>query len=776
MSSITIGLLHRKMSRTFFYRFEFHDRGTVHLHMLIWLKDITKAQHQYLRADIPHSHPELAFLVHKLQPSDKKSHCLKLHDQESYFTFENGKQVHHLKHPAEEFALNLRAYIATIIPALKCRMDYQTTDGVAMLLRYVTSYITKSHDCTNIDSLYSYKLEGRQAAMRYLMRNMPAEPEMWFFLFSKKVAWSCSPTKRFAVPNSENAMHDKTVQKYWNRTKDCEHLTLLQWLHTFDTNKTDPKPYKQGSTLVGTKTVSLLNKEYFFQFILLNMTHRNLNNLKHPNHDKLPHQLQWFAAALHNFPEFWSSSDHLKRWLSTQGHCDSYITTILSYIASLRDLFYLVRIQVIAHEQLETLQPTCKNSISLDSYQQAAAHHIATAVKLRDTFYHTNTFHTDEYFSDSDSDTDSELYSSHNLHRYMSHEQIQDDLMDIDLPHYHHSVIRWEKPILIIGKPGAGKTETICQCVCKQMENDKNILVAAPTGFLARRFRAILHTEVDCETVHSAFHIPVDLNQQASTNWHLSEYDIVIIDEISMISEKNFQHILHTISRLIFRPVLVVCGDYAQQQPFEKLAHRTVNVSSPLNDKSFVSSTYCYFLNGQHRVGDSDYLAFLNHIRHWIPTDAVLQQIQEGRILCPDGQLHPDQVIKAFQDNPQSTFLTFTNAAANKLNSLITSALFANRQPLAYCQLDSDTDLSPIYKHMRVMITQNRDKTQNIVNGQIASIELCHNATIILKLPGTKLVATYPVTSTSANTPTATYPFRLGYANTMCKAQGQTLR
>ena len=52
------------------------------LHMLMWLKDITKAQHQYLHADIPHSHPELAFLVHKLQPSDKKSQCLKLQDQE----------------------------------------------------------------------------------------------------------------------------------------------------------------------------------------------------------------------------------------------------------------------------------------------------------------------------------------------------------------------------------------------------------------------------------------------------------------------------------------------------------------------------------------------------------------------------------------------------------------------------------------------------------------------------------------------------------------------
>jgi hypothetical protein len=109
-------------------------------------------------------------------------------------------------------------------------MDYPTTDGIGMLLRYVTSYATKSHDCTTTDSMYSYKLEGRQAAMRYLMRNMPAEPEMWFFLFSKKVAWCGSRTKRFIVPTSENVCNDKTVQKYWKRAKQCENLTMVEWL------------------------------------------------------------------------------------------------------------------------------------------------------------------------------------------------------------------------------------------------------------------------------------------------------------------------------------------------------------------------------------------------------------------------------------------------------------------------------------------------------------------------------------------------------------------
>jgi hypothetical protein len=52
---------------------------------------------------------------------------------------------------------------------------------------------------------------------------------------------------------------------------------------------------------------------------------------------------------------------------------------------------------------------------------------------------------------------------------------------------------------------------------------------------------------------------------------------------------------------------------------------------------------------------------------------------------------------------------------------------------------------------------------------------MCHNATVVLKLPGNKLVATYPITLESDNGQKTSYPFRIGYANTMCKAQGQTL-
>ena len=56
---------------TYFYRFEFQDRGTGYLHMLVWLKDITKIKLEAVRADIPWSNKLLAQQVLHLQPSDK---------------------------------------------------------------------------------------------------------------------------------------------------------------------------------------------------------------------------------------------------------------------------------------------------------------------------------------------------------------------------------------------------------------------------------------------------------------------------------------------------------------------------------------------------------------------------------------------------------------------------------------------------------------------------------------------------------------------------------
>lgn len=105
---------------TLFYWFEFQQRGTVYLHMLVFLKDMKYIRLNTIRGDILWSEPELAHLVHKLQPSDKG--CLSYREQPLELNVKDGQPCLNLHHPAEAFADNLRTYISTVIPALKCRM------------------------------------------------------------------------------------------------------------------------------------------------------------------------------------------------------------------------------------------------------------------------------------------------------------------------------------------------------------------------------------------------------------------------------------------------------------------------------------------------------------------------------------------------------------------------------------------------------------------------------------------------------------------------------
>ena len=122
---------------------------------------------------------------------------------------------------------------------------------------------------TQIDSLYSYELKGGQAAINYLLRNQPAEPEMWITLYSKKIAWTCSRTKRYNAPTYDNVCNDKISKIYCTRLQEHEQHNVMQWLRLVNTNDSKHALYKHGTTLIGTKIVSIFNPQYFFQNVVL---------------------------------------------------------------------------------------------------------------------------------------------------------------------------------------------------------------------------------------------------------------------------------------------------------------------------------------------------------------------------------------------------------------------------------------------------------------------------------------------------------------------------
>lgn len=72
---------------------------------------------------------------------------------------------------------------------------------------------------------------------------------------------------------------------------------------------------------------------------------------------------------------------------------------------------------------------------------------------------------------------------------------------------------------------------------------------------------------------------------------------------------------------------------------------------------------------------------------------------------------------------------------------------------------------------MRVMITQNVDKSLGVVNGQIAKV-IQNNATIFLRLTNNKTVAIHKIHNPHEH---AFYPISPSYDLTISKCQGQTL-
>ena len=561
----------------------------------------------------------------------------------------------------------------------------------------------------------------------------PAEPEMWLSLSSTKVSWSSNRTKRYIAPSFDTVANDSVAEKYRNRPTKLNEISLLNWLRKFDHSKVIPKEYKNGNTLVGVKMLSYFNTQYFFQYLLLHKPHRAICELQHPNHENISVHLQWYAAATYHFPDFWKKDECVLNFLHNQGNRDEFATTFLSYLHALADTYFLCQLQILQPHSVECNNTANNNSFSLDVQQQTIQNHILSSLQQRNDHYSS--------FNESASTDDNE------------------ELDDIALPKVikdgEHGNIDWKKPVIVTGEAGCGKSYTIKSIVNHLLRNDANVLVATPTGFLASVFKAMLPDDATCDTVHASFHYPVDTDSTSpSINWDLSYVDVIIIDEISMIPEVIFQHILKTLNVLLFRPVVLFSGDAGQQQPFCKVNSKIMQLTSPFDSNLFLKNSYNYRLTTQHRVGDNEYFSFLNTIRNWIPTQELLDKIQEGRVVCTDKNITDDAILRAFSIHANNFILTFTKAAANRANHVIINSHFHKENPLALLKLDCDLPPINIYFGMRVVITQNRDKCNGVVNGQLATVHTVHNNTVYLKLPNEKVVAIYPVTIKSPNTVT----------------------
>ena len=468
----------------------------------------------------------------------------------------------------------------------------------------------------------------------------------------------------------------------------------------------------------------------------MNFPHRQVNALRHTEEDTMPDTIKHFAQSVALTPQYWDTADTITTEFEHAGHKAYFINTIVSYVQSLQHILHLWRIRVLTNQVGDL------SSLSLQSLYPLSPHQSAILADITATLSCRQSLLSQDNHSDASDST-------------------------------------WQKYRLLLGKPGTGKSQVLIRAIDYAIRHELSVLVAAPVALLAQDYNSIFYEDVTTDTLHGAFSIPTDGPLANEINHRINHYDMIVVDEASMISAPIFGVMASTFNRMNVRPVVVLAGDKCQQQPLQTVNGRITSTTSIINDNATFSSNNAVIhrLHQQFRIVDPEYAAFLDLIRFIRPTQEQVDKMQDGIVLCPEGQLTDRQIWTAFQSHPNSTVMTVSRKGGQRINTIVVGQLFQGR-PLTNIPCACVADSQPIYPHrnMRVIFTENRDKAACVVNGQQATIISSQNNTIILRLPEGQQVFVYPVTHIEDDVPVTHYPFTPSYAQTIIKAQGQNIQ
>ena len=150
--------------------------------------------------------------------------------------------------------------------------------------------------------------------------------------------------------------------------------------------------------------------------------------MQHPNHDNLPGNLQWYAAAVLYFGEFWKNDQCVIDFLHNQGNRDMYITTFLAYLHTLADTYFLVQLQILLPTSIEYSPNNAADSFTLDTQQLTIQNHILPSLQKRNDYYSTfNDARVADTNSESDNEDDMDIEDNAIPHSIITHENIDVD-------------------------------------------------------------------------------------------------------------------------------------------------------------------------------------------------------------------------------------------------------------------------------------------------------------------------------------------------------------
>ena len=325
--------------------------------------------------------------------------------------------------------------------------------------------------------------------------------------------------------------------------------------------------------------------------------------------------------------------------------------------------------------------------------------------------------------------------------------------------------------MFVSGVGGTGKSfliKTIRALVTKVWHNEKDSLlcaVSAPTGLAAFNVGGV--------TIHRLLQLPIEHEGRAAGYWRLgkdslkimrsslSKLRVLIIDEVSMVSNLNLAYIHLRLDEIFAREqwfgganVLFV-GDILQLPPvngapvFEKVSNKSVALRlGCMTSVNIWQETVLYeeLTINERQKADLVFSSMLDEVRHGCPSPETLQALQNRVITVP--------VVDKFEEllaNKQSPLCLFPTRKAcldfnlnmlsrletqthkipciDEVNETIGTFKWSKKAAEELKKLNSDCNMTAgleavlqIAVGARVMLRRNVDTSKGLVNGALGTI------------------------------------------------------
>lgn len=166
-----------------------------------------------------------------------------------------------------------------------------------------------------------------------------------------------------------------------------------------------------------------------------------------------------------------------------EGHKEYFVRTIVAYVFSLHDVLYLWHIRVVTGDVSDLSAFSIDRLYPLSSHQHAILADITGALTSRR------------------------------------------DVQDNCTPHNDEQSSSWRMYRVLLGKSGTGKSQVLIRVIHHAIENEMSVLVTAPVALLAQGYHKIFLCDIETDTLHSAFNIPMDAPFADDVNYGLNKFD-----------------------------------------------------------------------------------------------------------------------------------------------------------------------------------------------------------------------------------------------------------